>query len=47
LGVSSSIKFNSFGATNFIGTSPNPSAFSSTSTTQGLPSSRRPTNKKK
>ncbi len=31
LGVSGSTKFNNFGGTNSIGTSPNPSAFTSTS----------------
>jgi hypothetical protein len=43
LGALGSTKFNNFGGTNSIGTSPNPSAFASTSIIQGPPTSREPT----
>ncbi len=46
LGVSGSIKFNSFGVTNSIGTSPNQSAFASTFATQRPPTFGEKTNKK-
>jgi len=47
LGVLGSTKFNSFDATNSIGTSPNPCAFSSTSIIEGPPTFGEPTNKRK
>jgi hypothetical protein len=47
LDVLSFNKFNIFGSTNFIDTSPNPSAFASTFATQGTPTFGEPIDKKK